>query len=136
MLTALVCVCVCVVTFVLACPTPVNHTAGAKRAYRSTAIGMRAAGAREPEEAELVRTAEAAATPESARAGGAVSEAEEGKETLIEETETVSGQAETLPFQSETAKLLRIVAHSLYTDKEVRAFVPPWGLSSIRVRGV
>lgn len=48
-----------------------------------------------------------------------MSEAEEGKETLIEETETVSGQAETLPFQSETAKLLRIVAHSLYTDKEV-----------------
>ena len=126
-------------TFVLACPTSVNHTAGAKRAYRATAIGMRAAGAREPEEAELVRAAEAA-TPESARAGGAVSEAaEEGKETLIEETETVSGQAETLPFQSETAKLLRIVAHSLYTDKEVRrafARVHYWRLSSIRMCGV
>ncbi len=44
---------------------------------------------------------------------------EETKETLIEETETLTGEAEELSFQSETSKLLDIVAHSLYTDKEV-----------------
>jgi hypothetical protein len=63
-----------------------------------------------------------AAPPQAATASatsGAEETAEGTKDVLIEETETVTGQAETLPFQSETSKLLRIVAHSLYTDKEV-----------------
>eukprot|EP00743_Colponemidia_sp_Colp-15_P006611 GILK01007124.1.p1 GENE.GILK01007124.1~~GILK01007124.1.p1 ORF type:complete len:686 (+),score=140.46 GILK01007124.1:58-2115(+) len=34
-------------------------------------------------------------------------------------TEHVKGQAETMSFQAETKQLLNIVAHSLYTDKEV-----------------
>lgn len=78
---------------------------------------VRATATKEPQEAEVVKAKES--DVEAARAGAAVPEAEAPKETLIEETETVTGSAETLPFQSETAKLLRIVAHSLYTDKEV-----------------
>jgi len=41
------------------------------------------------------------------------------QEGLIEETENVKGQTESMKFQAETRQLLDIVAHSLYTDKEV-----------------
>ena len=41
--------------------------------------------------------------------------------TLIEETETVKGAAESFGFQTETAQILDIVARSLYTEKEVCA---------------
>jgi len=40
-------------------------------------------------------------------------------DVLIEETETITSQPKKHEFKSETSKLLGIVAHSLYTDREV-----------------
>ena len=39
---------------------------------------------------------------------------------FLEETEKVTGKPQLSTFQAETAKLLEIVAKSLYTDKEVK----------------
>ncbi|RUP47403.1 hypothetical protein BC936DRAFT_145769 [Jimgerdemannia flammicorona] len=44
---------------------------------------------------------------------------EEPKETLIEETEVVTGQEQHHEFKTETKKLLHIVANSLYSEKEI-----------------
>eukprot|EP00123_Amoebidium_parasiticum_P006975 comp17791_c0_seq1/m.17845 comp17791_c0_seq1/g.17845 ORF comp17791_c0_seq1/g.17845 comp17791_c0_seq1/m.17845 type:complete len:704 (-) comp17791_c0_seq1:384-2495(-) len=46
-------------------------------------------------------------------------EEEPVKEELIEETEKVTGPAEKHQFQAETRKLLDIVAHSLYSERDV-----------------
>jgi len=93
------------------------------RFYRATPIGRRdSEAAKEAEVVAIKENSVGAAPPQAATASatsGAEETAEGTKDVLIEETETVTGQAETLPFQSETSKLLRIVAHSLYTDKEV-----------------
>lgn len=85
-----------------------------RRGYRTSPGACASSTAFSKGEAEVVQ-----AETHGETSTNVPSEPNDTKETLIEETETVTGPAETLPFQSETAKLLRIVAHSLYTDKEV-----------------
>ena len=46
-------------------------------------------------------------------------EGEAEAKNVVEETETVKGDAEKFGFQTETRQILDIVARSLYTDKEV-----------------
>lgn len=46
-------------------------------------------------------------------------EEEKVTEELVEETETVTGAAKEHQFQAETQQLLQIVAHSLYSNKDV-----------------
>lgn len=65
------------------------------------------------------RRAYSTAAEEQAKNEGEEDLNKEPEEKLLSETETVSGPVEHHTFKAETKRLLDIVAHSLYTDREV-----------------